>query len=146
MFEIIQNSKEEVLELDTLKKYIQYITKKLKIEDAIFNIILVDQEEIQNLNKQYRNKDKPTDVITFALEDEKTIKNPEFRLLGDIYICIPIAYEQAKCYGHSRIREICFLATHGILHLLGYDHIDEEDEKIMFTLQEELLNDYEIKR
>ena len=67
-------------------------------------------------------------------------------MLGDIYICIPIAYEQAKTYEHSKIREICFLATHGILHLLGYDHMNKEEEEIMFNLQEELLSGYEIYR
>jgi len=67
-------------------------------------------------------------------------------MLGDIYLCIPVAYEQAELYGHSRIREICFLATHGILHLLGYDHMEEEEEKIMFDHQEELLSSYEITR
>ena len=67
-------------------------------------------------------------------------------MLGDIYLCIPVAYEQAQIYGHSRIREICFLATHGVLHLLGYDHMIEEEEREMFSLQEELLNSYEITR
>ncbi len=146
MFEIINNSNEEVKELEILDNYIHHITKKLKIEKAIFNIILVNIDEIHKLNKEYRNIDRPTDVISFALEDNNTFKNPVARVLGDIYICIPIAYEQAKTYNHSRIREICFLATHGILHLLGYDHMEEADEKVMFTLQEELLSSYEINR
>ena len=146
MFEIINNSKNEVKELEILENYIHYVAKKLKIEDAIFNIILVNTEEIHELNKKYRNVDRPTDVISFALEDKNTFKNPIARMLGDIYICIPIAYSQAENYGHSRIREICFLATHGILHLLGYDHMEEKEEKIMFNLQEELLSGYEINR
>ena len=146
MFDIINNSNYEVVELETLEKYTKHITKKLKIEQAIFNIILVDEKEIHELNKNYRDVDRKTDVITFALEDGDGIKNPEIRMLGDIYLCIPVAYEQAKIYGHSRIREICFLATHGILHLLGYDHMDEIEEKEMFSLQEELLNSYEITR
>lgn len=146
MFDIINNSDYEVEELKVLKEYTKYITKKLEIEKAIFNIILVNEEEIHELNKDYRGVDRKTDVITFALEDGNTFKNPEIRMLGDIYLCIPVAYEQAEIYGHSRIREICFLATHGILHLLGYDHMNEDDEKIMFSLQEELLNSYEITR
>ena len=146
MFEIINNYKKDVQEQDILKEYITKITKELEIEKAIFNIILVDEKEIHNLNKTYRGVDKPTDVISFALEDGNTYNNPYIRMLGDIYICIPIAYEQAEIYGHSRIREVCFLATHGILHLLGYDHMTESDEKIMFKKQEELLNLYEIKR
>ena len=146
MFEIINTTSNEIEEKEILEKYITHITKKLKIEKAIFNIILVDKEKIHDLNKEYRNVDKPTDVISFALEDEKSIKNPVARMLGDIYICIPIAYEQAEYYGHSRIREVCFLATHGILHLLGYDHMTEPEEKEMFKIQEELLSSYEINR
>ena len=146
MFEVVNNTNNKVEELDTLEEYIKYVTKKLNIEDAIFNIILVDTLEIQRINKTYRNIDKPTDVISFALEDNSNFKNPVARMLGDIYICIPIAYEQAKTYEHSKIREICFLATHGILHLLGYDHMNKEEEEIMFNLQEELLSEYEIYR
>ena len=66
--------------------------------------------------------------------------------MGDIYIAIDVAYEQAEMYEHSNIREVCFLATHGILHLLGYDHMEEDEEKIMFSKQKELLNSYEITR
>lgn len=146
MFEIFNNSGSDVLELDVLESYVKYVIKKLDIEEAIFNIIMVDDKEIQELNATYRGIDRKTDVITFALEDGDEFRNPEFRVLGDIYISVPVAYEQASIYGHSRIREICFLATHGILHLLGYDHMIEEEEKEMFLLQEELLGGYEINR
>lgn len=146
MFEIINDSKFNVEELEILENYVKNLTKELKIEKAIFNIILVDEDEIHKLNKDYRGVDRKTDVITFALEDSKAFRNPEIRVLGDIYLCVSVAYEQAENYGHSRIREICFLATHGILHLLGYDHMTEEEEKVMFSLQEELLSKYEITR
>ncbi len=146
MFEVVNNSNELVEELDVLEEYVHYLSKKLDIDKAIFNIILVDEDEIHELNKKYRGIDKKTDVISFALEDNNSIKNPVVRVLGDIYICVPVAYWQAENYGHSRIREICFLATHGILHLLGYDHMNEEEEKVMFHLQEELLSGYEINR
>lgn len=146
MFDIINNSEFEVKELDILEEYVTNIVKKLNIEEAVFNIILVDEKEIHELNKTYRGVDRKTDVITFALEDNKTFKNPEIRVLGDIYLCISVAYEQANIYNHSKVREVCFLATHGILHLLGYDHMNEEDEKEMFSLQEELLSAYEITR
>lgn len=146
MFEIVNETNENVEELEILEKYIKHISKKLEIENAIFNIILVNKEEIHRINKEYRNVDRETDVISFALEDNSNFKNPVARMLGDIYICIEVAYKQAEAYGHSRIREICFLATHGILHLLGYDHMKEEDEKEMFKLQEELLSSYEINR
>ena len=146
MFEIIKETETEVDELEILNNYIKYVTQKLNIEDTIFNIILVDKKRIHEINKEYRNVDRPTDVISFALEDNNTFKNPVARMLGDIYICIDIAYQQALEYGHSRIREICFLATHGILHLLGYDHMKKEEEEVMFKLQEELLSGYEINR
>lgn len=146
MFDIVNNSTYEVEELEILNKYVKHITKRLKIEQAIFNIILVDEEEIHELNRNYRGVDRKTDVITFALEDGDSYRNPKIRLLGDIYLCVPVAYEQAQIYGHSKLREICFLATHGVLHLLGYDHMNEEEEKEMFSLQKELLNSYEITR
>lgn len=146
MFDIINNSKSNVKELEILEKYVKNVVQKLKIEQAIFNIILVDEEEIYKLNRDYRGIERKTDVITFALEDSNDFKNPEIRVLGDIYLCIPVAYEQAAVYGHSQIREVCFLATHGILHLLGYDHLNEDEEKVMFTLQEKLLSEYEITR
>ena len=146
MFEIVNDSGLEIEELDVLEEYVKYVSKKLDIDKAIFNIIMTDEKQIHELNLNYRGIDRKTDVITFALEDGDDFRNPEFRVLGDIYISVPVAYEQASSYGHSRIREICFLATHGILHLLGYDHMEEKDEKIMFSLQEELLSDYEINR
>lgn len=146
MFDVINNSSYDVEELPILEKYVKNIAKNLKIDKAVFNIILVDEDEIHQLNKVYRGIDRKTDVITFALEDTGGFKNPNIRVLGDIYLCIPVAYEQAQIYEHSKIREICFLATHGILHLLGYDHMNEEEEKIMFSLQEELLVQNEIFR
>lgn len=146
MFEIFNNTDKDIKEISLLKKYLKFIVKKLDIEEGIFNIIFVDNDEIQKINKEYRNIDRVTDVISFALEDNNDITYKDFRLLGDIYIAIDIAYSQAKEYNHSKEREVCFLATHGLLHLLGYDHMNVEDEKEMFSLQEKLLNDYEIKR
>ena len=146
MFEIINNTNKEIKELEELQKYIEFVTKKQNIEDAIFNIIFVTKEEIHKINKEYRNVDRPTDVISFALEDNDDDKEEPIRVLGDIYISTDTAYEQAEIYNHSRLREVCFLATHGILHLLGYDHMEEEEEKVMFALQEDLLNEYQITR
>lgn len=120
--------------------------KKLDIEKGIFNIIFVSNEEIHNINKEYRNTDRVTDVISFALEDNPDIVYEDFRLLGDIYIAIDVAYDQAIEYNHSREREVCFLATHGLLHLLGYDHMTPLEEKEMFGKQDELLDEYGIKR
>ena len=146
MFEIINNTDKDLEKSEIIREYIEFLVKKRNIYNAIFNIIFVSSEEIHKINKEYRNVDRPTDVISFAMEDNMDIKYEDFRLLGDIYISIDKCYEQAKEYEHSRVREICFLATHGILHLLGYDHMEEEEEKEMFGLQEELLDGYDIKR
>ena len=146
MFEIVNNTNKEIEELNYLNEYINFIVKKEKLSNCIFNIIFVSNDEIHKINLEYRGIDRVTDVISFALEDNSDLEIPEFRVLGDIYIAIDVAYEQAKMYSHSSTREICFLATHGILHLLGYDHMDEDEEKIMFKKQKELLDDYEITR
>ena len=146
MFEIINETEEKIEELDYLNNYISYVVKKEKLENCVFNIIFVSNEKIHEINFNYRGVDKVTDVISFALEDANDVKEPGMRILGDIYIAINVAYNQAEIYEHSNIREICFLATHGILHLLGYDHMEEEEEKIMFTKQKELLESYEIIR
>ena len=146
MFEIINNYDKELEELDILNDYIKFIINIEKLDNAVFNIILVDDEYIHKINKEYRNIDKVTDVISFALEDDDNDYETNYRVLGDIYISVDTAYRQAKEYGHSNLREICFLATHGLLHLLGYDHMEEDDEIIMFKKQEELLNAYKIQR
>lgn len=146
MFEIINNTDKVIEELGYLEEYMKFVVKKEKIEDAIFNIIFVSNEEIHQINKEYRDVDRVTDVISFALEDSNDNFREEIRVLGDIYIAIDVAYDQALEYHHSRLREVCFLATHGILHLLGYDHMVKEEEEIMFSHQEELLSAYGIDR
>ena len=98
------------------------------------------------MNKNYRNVDRVTDVISFALEDNDDISYGDIRVLGDIYICIPQMKRQAVEYGHSEKRELSFLAVHGLLHLLGYDHMVKEDEEVMFGLQELILDGANIKR
>lgn len=146
MFDVINNTLLEIERIEELKKYISFVVKSQKIDNAIFNIIFVDNKEIRKINKEYRKIDRETDVISFALEDSKGIETEDFRVLGDIYISIEKAKEQSEIYNHSLFREICFLTTHGILHLLGYDHMNEDDEKVMFSLQESLLQEYGIKR
>ena len=146
MFEIIKDIDRDIEEIDVLNDYVKYLVNKLELEKCEFNIIIVDNNRIHEINREYRNVDRVTDVISFAMEDNMDIKYDNFRLLGDIYISIDKCYEQALEYGHSRIREICFLATHGILHLLGYDHMEEDEEKEMFLLQDELLDGFDIKR
>lgn len=143
----IFNETEEKLdkELEIVKEVLMHGLEKLKIDEAIFNVIIVNNEYIHKLNKEYRNIDRETDVITFALEDDKTF-NPEIRVLGDVYISIEKAKSQSVEYGHSLLRELCFLAVHGMLHLLGYDHMKKNEEEIMFSLQEEILDEMGIKR
>ena len=109
-----------------------------------FNVIFVDKNEIQRINKEYRNIDKVTDVISFALiDDPEVIQTNE---LGDIFICVEKAKEQAAEYGHSENREFAFLAVHGYLHLCGYDHMTKEDEEVMFKKQEEILEGAGLRR
>lgn len=146
MFEIFNESNKEIKEIDKLQEYMKFVVEKLEIPTAIFNIIFVDNERIHEINKEYRKVDRVTDVISFALEDNPDIVYEDFRLLGDIYIAIDVAYDQAIEYNHSREREVCFLATHGVLHLLGYDHMTEDEEKEMFGIQEDLLKEYGINR
>ena len=132
-------------ELEKVHEVLIHGLKKLKIDEAIFNVIIVDNDYIHKLNKEYRNIDRETDVITFALEDDKTF-NPDIRILGDVYISIDKAKSQSIEYGHSLLRELSFLAVHGMLHLLGYDHMEKKDEEVMFKLQKEILDEMGIKR
>lgn len=145
--EIFNQTDREIAELDQVQEVLGYAIEKEKLKNIVFNVIIVDNYYIHELNKDYRNIDRETDVITFALEDEVEMVSPEeTRVLGDIYISIDKAIEQAKEYGHSLLRELSFLAVHGFYHLLGYDHINPEEEAIMFQKQEEVLNECEIKR
>lgn len=116
------------------------------VKNAIFSIVFVEDEEIHKMNREYRGVDRITDVISFALEDNEDIVYNDLRMLGDIFICIPQMKRQAVEYGHSEKRELAFLAVHGILHLLGYDHMTKEDEQVMFALQELILDGQDIKR
>ncbi len=146
MFEIINETDKDIEELKEVENFLKFVVKKEKLENAIFNIIIIDNPRIKEINRDYRKIDRETDVISFALEDSKDLEYEDFRLLGDIYISIDKAVSQSIEYNHSLLRELSFLSIHGLLHLLGYDHMKEEDEKIMFGKQEELLNEYQIKR
>ena len=142
--ELVQN--EWLTQIDEL---LTFAKKQENIEEeAELSVTFVDKEEIQEINKMYRDKDKVTDVISFALEeDEPEITGLDMpRVLGDIIICTDVAKEQADNYGHSFERELGFLALHGFLHLLGYDHMNEQDEKEMFGRQEKILNAYGLTR
>lgn len=140
-----ETSYELVNDIEELEKLLEFTLTKEKLDNVEFNVVLVNKDMIHEINKTYRNVDRVTDVISFALEDNKTIEL-DHRLLGDIYICIDKAYEQAKEYGHSFKRELSFLTIHGLLHLLGYDHMTDEEEKVMFEKQEEILSEFGINR
>lgn len=136
---------------EQIDSLLTFAKKQENIEsDAELSVTFVDKDEIQNINKVYRDKDKVTDVISFALEeDEPDIDMNDLeipRVLGDIIICTDVAQEQAESYGHSFERELGFLALHGFLHLLGYDHMTEDDEKEMFGRQDAILNSYGLTR
>ena len=144
MYEVLNKTKEKVENIDDIKKALDFAIKKEKIEDSVFTVIIVDNSYIHKLNRDYRNIDKVTDVITFALEDEKDMILPDkVRILGDIYISLDKAKEQAEEYGHSLKRELTFLTIHGFYHLLGYDHMTKDEEKEMFKKQKEVLDNYE---
>lgn len=117
-------------------------TLELKTEFA-FSVIMVNDIEIQEINRRYRNIDRPTDVISFAMQEGEDIideHQPEL-MLGDIFINVDAVRRQAADYGHSLKREFCFLTAHGLLHLLGYDHMNPQEETAMIALQERVLYD-----
>jgi probable rRNA maturation factor len=131
----------EKYDREITKKFVKDITaeilKELNLDGVEVGITLVDNETIRELNKNWRNKDKPTDVLSFPI-DEKPPKY-RYRILGDVVISLPYAKEQAEKIGFSYKEEILRLLIHGILHLLGYDHEkDEEEAKIMFDLQDKI--------
>ena len=140
-FEEYESYEEEYLSL------MKITLSKLKIKcDPIISVSLVDNRYIHRVNKKYRGIDRPTDVISFAFLDdghqyEKVLHQEGMVALGDIYISVEKAIEQANEYGHSIKRELSFLFVHGLLHLLGYDHMTKEDEEVMFTLQEAILKE-----
>lgn len=115
------------------------------------SVLIVDNEEIRNINKQFRKIDKETDVLSFPQLTFSDFEVPEKNengeiILGDIVISFEKAYEQSKEYGHTIEREIAFLTVHSMLHLLGYDHMEENEEKIMFLKQDEILKNINLNR
>ena len=140
--------------LKTANKYSKFNQRKVQVE-----ISFVDKEQIRLLNKKERNVDKTTDVLSFPtlnLKPMQKIKIKDFKddidqetkhlMLGDIIICEDVAKKNAEEYGHSYERELCYLIVHGFLHLLGYDHMEEDDKKVMRALEEAVLKKYKITR
>lgn len=126
-----------------LEQYYQKTLKTLKLKDKyVLSLVIVGPNTIKKINRDYRNIDKVTDVISFALLDSgEDMKFDGVIELGDIFINRNRVLSQAKEYGHSKKREFVFLFVHGLLHLLGYDHMNSKDEKKMFDLQKKIIGD-----
>lgn len=142
---LIANDTNEDLDLDLIRKKAEKtITEVLRAENisenAEVSLSIVDKETIHKLNKDYRNVDRETDVLSFPLDEEgfDNEGNPLI-LLGDIVICLDVAEDQAADFGHSLEREIMYLICHSTLHLLGYDHIEEDDKKVMRLKEKEVM-------
>ena len=156
MFEIIyQDIKENKEFEDTIKKVLEQCFKEEKLENSklYITITLTNSENIRKINKEYRNIDKATDVLSFPMyekeELEEKIAKQHYKhedVLGDIVISIEKVEEQAKEYGHSFERELSYMIVHGFYHLMGYDHIKEEDKKQMRPKEEKILNTLKIVR
>ncbi len=128
----------------TFLALVDKVFKEVGVKDDYYiDVSIVDNDRIHEINKTYRGIDRPTDVISFAFYDdeEETINEDAPNSLGSIIISYQKAEEQAKDYGHSLNREMSFLFVHGLLHLLGYDHMKKEDEEVMFALQDKILGE-----
>lgn len=129
---------------DALVRIAQRVLKAYGREEAEVGITLTDEAAIHQLNRDWRGIDAPTDVLSFALAEGEP-EEPEGwadaapELLGDVVICLPIALRQAAEYGHAETREILYLAVHGLLHLLGYDHQTDEERREMRSMEEKFL-------
>lgn len=158
----------EINDIALSKKFVKLINKLiktankysgLKLNKTQVSISFVEKKQIKKLNKEFRNIDKETDVLSFPtldikpgqkvrVKDYKNDINPQTKklMLGDIIICEEVAKEHAKEYNHSFEREVCYLVVHGFLHLIGYDHMEEEDKIIMRAYEEAVLSKYKITR
>lgn len=141
--------KENTEYINTLNKVLKecFLKEELNDKKLYVNIVLTNPENIRKMNKEYRNIDKETDVLSFPMFekhelDERKISNED--ILGDIVISIERVSQQAKEYGHSFERELSYMAVHGFYHLMGYDHIKEEDKNIMRQKEEAILKKLEI--
>lgn len=123
---------------EKIKKILNIIQKKLKFSGQV-EINIVSAAAIRKLNKEYRNKDKVTDVLSFAWKEDKVIKSD---FIGQIYICYTQIERQAKEFAVSTDEEFVRILTHGVLHLLGYDHAEEKEAKKMFKIQEEIVKKF----
>lgn len=149
---IDETTKVAAADQELVEKLLMFAAQKQNLSGNIeLSVTFVDNDRIQEINKEYRNKDQATDVISFAMEElgegEIELVGVDMpRVLGDIIISVDRTKEQAEEYGHTYSRELGFLAVHGFLHLLGYDHLTKEEEEVMFTLQREILDEFGLQR
>ena len=137
---IISNETNEKIDMDEkLKSVVKTVleTEGLPLEYEV-SITFVDIDEIHKLNKEFRNVDRPTDVLSFPMDEDFSIEGVD-TMLGDIVISMDIAKDQAKDFGHSLDREIMYLTAHSMLHLLGYDHMDEAEKIEMRAREKEVM-------
>lgn len=137
---LIENQTTKAIDMaDDIKKVVKEVLKTEGLSFAYeVSITFVDKDQIHQLNKKYRDVDRPTDVLSFPLEEDFYVEGVD-TMLGDIVICMDVASEQAKDFGHTIEREIMYLTAHSMLHLLGYDHIDEDDKSIMRAREKEVM-------
>jgi probable rRNA maturation factor len=135
----IQNRQRGIkVDLEPLRRLLQRISVHLGIEDKELSVVLVNDKRIAPLNQRYRKRAGPTDVLAFAMQEgEFTEINP--RILGDVVISVETAQQQAQAQQHSLTRELQILMIHGVLHLLGYDHIQQADAERMHRQELKLL-------
>lgn len=139
----IEGFENEIVYEDIEKYIIDVLTKEYESDREVYvSVLLTGNEEIQRVNRDFRGKDMPTDVISFAYHDNDEADNGLYDSLGDIIISLERVEEQRKDYGHSFKREFYYVLTHGLLHLMGYDHMEEEEKKIMRAKEEEILKEY----
>ena len=132
---------DDLVNEEEIREYVQKVLEKEYESEApvYMSLLFTGNDEIQVINREYRDKDQPTDVISFAYHETEDFDIGPYDTLGDIVISLERVVEQAKEYNHSDKRELFYVLTHGILHLLGYDHIEEEDKKEMRTEEEFIL-------
>ncbi len=157
--EIYDKTKDKVSEkeIKLIRNVLDFAGNYLKLpKNTEMSVTLVNNDEIQRINKKYRGVDRATDVISFAIEDQsdddfpivmdEELKEEIPKNIGDIFVSVDKVAEQADYLGHSFERELGFLVVHGFLHLNGYDHMKKADADVMFPLQKKILNDYGLKR
>lgn len=150
----LSNQQEKLMVTQEMEdKIIEVLEEAARVHEvndmAEVSLMLTDDESIHEMNREYRGIDRPTDVLSFALEEgeeEEIFGGPEENLLGDIIISVETAVRQAEEYGHSVEREMSFLALHGMLHLLGYDHMEEEERQEMRAQEKAILESLGITR